>query len=362
MLKENKTILYLITINLILLMIFLLTKVNFIFIPLISLKDTILIPTILAVFLYYILRPINRFLKSKKLSNGLSTTITIVSVLLLLIGISTYASSTIAKESSSLVTNLTSSVQNLSNKYSYLYPKLNELLRLEELLKKTASFITSSFLDISIGVAGVVGSVSNFFAQLVLIPIIMFYILKDEYKLYNSFVKILPVKSKKIILKIAKEIDTVLKQYITAQMIVAFIIGALMFIGYIIIKMPNAFVLAFFAFITSFIPFLGPVLGVLPALIIALGIGFPMAVKIVILAVIVQQLEGNIITPNITGNQLHMYPLTTIIVITVSVYLGGFFAAFVAVPIYNILKILVKNTYEYYATCKQRTKERKISN
>ena len=62
-----------------------------------------------------------------------------------------------------------------------------------------------------------------------LIPIIMFYILKDEYKLYNSFVKILPVKSKKIILKIAKEIDTVLKQYITAQMIVAFIIGALMF-------------------------------------------------------------------------------------------------------------------------------------
>lgn len=362
MLKENKTILYLIIINLALLMIFLLTKVDFIFIPLVSLKDAVLIPAILAIFLYYILRPINRFLKSKNISNGLATTITIISILILLIGISTYASSTIAKESSSLVTNLTVSIQNLSEKYNYLYPKLNELLKIDDVLKKTASFITSSFLDISIGVAGVVGSVSNFFAQLILIPIIMFYILKDEYKIYNSFVKILPVKIKSFIIKIAKEIDTVLKQYITAQMMVACIIGILMFIGYLIIRMPNAFVLAFFAFITSFIPFLGPILGIFPALIIALGMGFPMAVKIGILAVIVQQLEGNIITPNITGNQLHMYPLTTIIVITASVYLGGFFAAFVAVPIYNIIKILVKNIYQYYIQSKQRSKDIEISN
>jgi len=57
-----------------------------------------------------------------------------------------------------------------------------------------------------------------------------------------------------------------------------------------------------------------------------------------------------------------MYPLTTIIVITASVYLGGFFAAFVAVPIYNIIKILVKNIYQYYIQSKQRSKDIEISN
>lgn len=357
MLSKNKVICNLIIINLVLLVIFLLTKVKFILTPLVSLKNAVLIPFILAVFLYYILRPINRFLKNKKVPNTLATLITILVVFFLLMFMITYASSTLSDEGSNLISILTESITRLSDKYSYLYPKLNEYLNLEGIFSNILHFFKTSFVDLSVGAFTVVGSLGNFFAQLILIPIIMFYILKDEYKIYNAFIKIIPTKFKKFIVKLFKDIDRVLRQYISAQIMVALVIGVLMFIGYLIIRMPNALVLSFFAFITSFIPFLGPILGILPALIIALSMGFSMLVKIVILAIVVQQLEGNVITPNITGNQLNMYPLTTIIVITASVYFGGFFAAFLAVPVYNIIKVTILNIYDFY----KETKKKKIT-
>ncbi|WP_460270232.1 AI-2E family transporter [Clostridium sp. CTA-19] len=355
-LVNKKPIYYLVILNLILLGIFLLTKVNFILTPLVSLKDAMLIPMILAIFLYYILRPINRFLKDHNVPNALATIITIVSIIVLIVMMSIFTGSVVANEGASLIESLNQTLENLANKYSYLFPQLNDILKFNDMLSRLSSFITTSFLDISMGAFSVVGSVGNFFAQLILIPIIMFYILKDEYRIYNSLCNFLPSKSKTFIIKILKDIDTVLKQYISAQVMVAFILGSLMFIGYLILGMPNAFVLSFFSFITSFIPFLGAVLGVFPALILALGMGFPMVIKVVLLAIIVQQLEGNVITPNITGNQLNMYPLTTIIVITASVYFGGFFAAFVAVPIYNIFKVLIINIWNFT----KQTKTKKI--
>lgn len=339
--------------NLVLLAIFLLTKVQFILTPLVSLRDAILIPMILAIFLYYILRPMNRLFKKFKVPSTLATIITIVSIITLLVIMTTFAGSIVAKEGSALITSLNQTLESLASKYSDLFPQLDDLFNFNNMLSNLSTFITNSFVDISMGAFSVVGSVSNFFAQLILIPIIMFYILKDEYKIFNSFCKILPEKSKDYIIKIVKDIDTVLKQYISAQIMVAFVLGSLMFIGYLILGMPNAFVLSFFSFITAFIPFLGAVLGVFPAVILALGMGFPMVIKVILLAVIVQQLEGNVITPNITGNQLNMYPLTTIIVITASVYFGGFFAAFVAVPIYNICKVTIMNLITFYKDTKQ---------
>ncbi|MEG0775294.1 AI-2E family transporter [Clostridium sp.] len=348
MLKNTKLISTLIIINLFLLIAFLLSKMPFIFTPFRTVISAMFIPIVLAIFLYYMVRPVKRNLEKFKLSSVWATVISILLIIVLLIYIVTYSSSIFASQGESLINTLTTSVQSLNTKYGYIFPQLNQYFNLNEAIQKGINFISNSFADISKNVFVVASSIGNFFAQIVLIPIIMFYILKDDRQIYDTFSSMLPSRIKSFVLKILHEIDTVLKQYITSQVMVACVIGSLMFIGYLIIGMPNALVLALFSLITAFIPFLGVILGILPAVLIALGMGFGMIVKILILTVIVQQLEGNVVTPNITGNQLHMHPLTTILVITISVYFGGFFAAFLAVPIYNIVKILIKNFYSYY--------------
>ncbi len=343
----TKIIQILLIINLILLAIGLFSKMNFVLSPITTILNAMFIPIVLAIFLYYLVRPVKRFLQNRKLSSGIATALSILLIIVLIVYMLIYSSSIIATQGESLTIAIIESVQNLADKYSYLFPQINEFLNIGELLQKAANYLVNSFTDISKNIYVFASSIGNFVAQMILIPIIMFYILKDDKKIYNTFTSFLPRKFKSIILKILHEIDTVLKQYITSQIMVACVIGVLMFIGYVIIGMPNALVLSLFSLITAFIPFLGVILGIIPAILISLSMGFGMVLKIIILTVIVQQLEGNVITPNITGNQLNMHPLTTILVVTISVYFGGFFAAFLAVPIYNIVKILVKNLYCY---------------
>ncbi|MDU4892649.1 MAG: AI-2E family transporter [Clostridium sp.] len=343
-----KIIQSLLIINLVLIAVFLFSKLNFVIEPLLTILNAMFLPLVLAVFLYYLVRPLKRFFQNQNFSSGISTAISMLLIILLIVSITFYASSIIRTQGQGLISAIVDSLDNLTQKYAYIFPQLGEMFNIPDLVQSIIEYLSNSFVSISKNIFGVASSISNFVAQLILIPIIMFYILKDDKKLFGTFTSLLPSKAKSTTLKILHEIDTVLKQYITSQVMVASVIGVLMFIGYVIIGMPNALVLAMFSLITAFIPFLGVILGILPAILIALGMGLPMLVKVIVLTIVVQQLEGNVITPNITGNQLNMHPLTTILVVTTSVYFGGFFAAFLAVPIYNILKIIVKNIHEHF--------------
>lgn len=346
--SNTKTIQILLIVNLILVALFLFSKMDFIITPIGTILNAMILPIVLAIFLYYLVRPLKRLLEKQRFSSGISTAISMLLIIILIVYISIYASSIIRTQGESLIATIIDSVNSLSEKYSYLFPQLGEMMNLPDLIQKIIEYFSNSIVAISKNIYGVASSIGNFFAQVILIPIIMFYILKDDRKFLDTLTSFIPLSIKTTLLKILHEIDTILKQYITSQVMVACVIGVLMFIGYVIIGMPNQLVLAIFSLITAFIPFLGVILGILPAVLIALGMGFPMLIKIIILTIVVQQLEGNVITPNITGSNLNMHPLTTILVVTISVYFGGFFAAFIAVPLYNILKIIIKNIYGHY--------------
>ncbi|MGL6144926.1 MAG: AI-2E family transporter, partial [Macrococcoides caseolyticum] len=115
--------------------------------------------------------------------------------------------------------------------------------------------------------------------------------------------------------------------------------------GYLVIGLDYAVILAMWGMITNLIPFLGPYMAVIPAIIIALIQDPVMAIYVIIIMFVAQQLEGNVITPNIMGKTLNMHPLTIITVILAAGNLGGFFAILVAVPTYAVLKTIVRNFY-----------------
>src|SRR5699024_7143448 len=110
-------------------------------------------------------------------------------------------------------------------------------------------------------------------------------------------------------------IDRQVGSYIRGQMIVATCIGILLYIGYLIIGLDYAIILAITAAITSVVPYLGPMIAISPAIIIAIVHSQFMLLKLAIVWASVRFLDGNFISPNIMGRAMQIHPLTIIIVL-----------------------------------------------
>ncbi len=218
----------------------------------------------------------------------------------------------------------------LSGKFQDTLPNLNIFERINNDVKSFLSSIGSNAM-------GIFSSVGDITTQFVLTPFIMFYLLKDDKLFKEKILLKIPKKYKLEIKNLFKKIDNILSTYINGQLLVATIIGVLMFIGYLIVGMPNALLMATFAILTSIIPLIGAFLGVLPAIVIALTIDFGLAIKVVITSIVVQQIESNFITPKIMGNRLKLHPLAVIIIVIVSIGLFGLLGAIIGTPLFLVI-------------------------
>jgi len=142
--------------------------------------------------------------------------------------------------------------------------------------------------------------------------------------------------------------DTQVGSYIQGQIIVATCIGLLLFIGYLIIGLDYAITLAIIAAVTSVIPYLGPMIAIIPAIIIALVESPFMLVKLAIVWAAVQFLEGNLISPNIMGRTMKIHPLTIIVVLLIAGNLFGIIGVILGIPGYAILKVFVTYLYDKF--------------
>jgi predicted PurR-regulated permease PerM len=120
----------------------------------------------------------------------------------------------------------------------------------------------------------------------------------------------------------------------------------LTYIGYLIIGLPNALFLSIFSMIFSIIPFLGPLVGILPAIFIGWTVDLFMIAKVIIVLAITQQLEGNVVRPKIMGTRLEIHPLAIIFLVIIAVTQFGFMGAFFVIPLYAVARIVIRNILE----------------
>ena len=136
--------------------------------------------------------------------------------------------------------------------------------------------------------------------------------------------------------------------YIGGQAIECLFVGTFTFIGYLIIGMPYAYLLGFIAGVVTIIPYLGPYIGIAPALIIAATEGWTKMLLVVLVVVIIQMTDGNFIYPNVIGRSLDIHPLTIIILLMVAGNLWGLLGTILAVPTYAVIKTVITYLYELY--------------
>ncbi|MBT2570624.1 AI-2E family transporter [Planococcus sp. ISL-110] len=323
---------------------FFLGKIDYIFEPLQIIIATIFAPVLFGGLLYYLLRPFVKLLMryvSKIAGIGIVFTAIILtlSILLYFFG--------------PIITSQVESLANLApSKVEEVTEESNDMLVDFQLGGVTGTEIKAGALDylenlsesLLNNVMDILAMVMNIAIVLIVVPFVLFFLLKDDEKFVPHLTKYLPEEHKLEGEKLLKDVDRTLSAFIIGQAIVAAAVGALMYVGYLIIGLDYALSLAIFAMFLIIVPFLGPLIGVIPALFVALMSGdMWMAVKVILVLLVVQQLEGNLVTPNIMGNRLNIHPLTIILLLMIAGALYGFVGILIAIPAYAVVKTLVHN-------------------
>lgn len=352
---NNRFVVFLIILLLIGLNILIFTHISFVFTPFVVLLKTVLLPIILSAILYYLLNPVVNFLEKRHVKRIYS----IFGLYLIIIGILTVLISSVfpflRDQMTSFITSLPpfiSDIEKMVNDFvggNFINQfQLVEYIDLQglatQLSDRSLDLMNSAFSNIG----NVIGAVTEIVLAIVTLPFILFYLLKDGEKLPGYFIKFLPISMRKPTLLILKEMNHQISSFIRGQIIVAFCIGVLMYIGFVIIRLEYAPVLALIAAFTTVVPYLGPAIAIIPALIVAMVTSPFMVVKLIIVWTIVQLIEGKFISPQIMGRNLRVHPITIIFIILTAGNLFGFIGILLAVPGYALLKVFVSHLFEFF--------------
>lgn len=321
-------------------------EVQGIFEPLFIIAQTIFIPLLLGGVLFYLTRPLLHFLEKKKFPKW--SGILIILILIVLVFYLFYAmiGPIVTKQVNSLVDNAPGIIQDVEEYGQYLFSQRDRLPdSIEEQVNNMTGRIGEWAGNIGSWILSFLGSFISGLITLVLVPFFLIYLLVDHRKFAPFIAGFFSGERKTWIRKTLSDIDDTLQAYIQGQLFVSFLVGIMLLIGYLIIGLDYALLLALIGMATNVIPFLGPYIAVIPALIIALVQDPIMAVYVAIIMLVAQQIESNLITPNVMGNALDVHPLTVITLILAAGNIAGLWGIILAIPVYAVIKTIAKNIY-----------------
>ncbi len=353
-LSKSKLQFWLIQILLIVSIIYVSSKISFLFQPIGIFFSTIFFPILITGFLFFMLNPIVNFLERRKVPRVIAILIiyvVVAGVLVLAIGnlvpAITKQVTSLANEIPDYADKTMNFVEDLSksSEFKRFIDEQNNLI--ETVQKRLIEFANTLPDNITRGLGNIIGVIANIAVILVTVPFLLFYMFKDGKKFPLAVSKFIPSEYREEGLSILKETGETLSAYIQGQVTVALAVGLLSFIGYLIIDMPYALVLALLVALTNIIPYVGPFLGGAPAVLIALFDSPTKALLVVLVILIAQQIEGNLLSPMILGKTLDTHPATIIIILLAAGNLAGILGMVLGVPTYAVSKTIVLNVVKF---------------
>jgi predicted PurR-regulated permease PerM len=198
------------------------------------------------------------------------------------------------------------------------------------------------------GVVATVRTISStigFIIGLVVIPFWLFYILNDESRVKEGFLHALPQQIRPDVVCVARLLDDVASAYIRGQLLLVLFIGTMATLSLAIIGVPFALVLGIIAGLFEVLPFVGPILGAIPAVLVALLSNPISALWVAVAFFAIQQVENLILVPRIAGESVKLHPAAVMVVLVIGNELGGFIGMLVAVPVTAMVRDLFKYFY-----------------
>ena len=321
--------------------------------------QSVLLPYILGLVLAYLLFPLVNWLdrhmparfRAWRVARPLAILLTYLLLLILVAGIFAFFVPLVAEQVNVLIEKwpeLASTVQDWGTRGWGWYNKnipTTWQQTIEVSLKGLMDDVLTTLKNGLVSTVTTVFSTISFVIGLVVIPFWLFYILHDESQVKAGALQTLPQQLRADVQCMASLIDDVLSAYIRGQLLLCLFVGGMAIISLLIIDVPFALILGLIAGIFEVLPFVGPILGAIPALIVALLTDPGSAIWVAVAFVAIQQVENLLLVPRIAGKSVKLHPAAVMVVLVIGNQLAGFVGMLVAVPITAIIRDVFRYLY-----------------
>jgi putative permease len=218
---------------------------------------------------------------------------------------------------------------------------------LGELSQKVEDLISNQIVNSFYSISTLLSSIVSIVAILVIVPFITFFLLKDSRSILQGILHIMPNNYFEMSYYIIKKISIQIGRFVRAWIFDATFVGTFCGLGFYLIGINNALPLGVIAGLGHLVPYLGPILGGIPAIIISL-IQFGDASHvphIVFLIALVYTFDNGFVQPFVFSKSVDMHPIIIILLIIAGSQLFGVIGMLLAVPVAAVIRTLIKEVY-----------------
>ena len=259
----------------------------------------------------------------------------VIALLLLVLGIVVFASYIIFPPLVKQISSLIQSLPDLVNRLEFLGRYRTYAESGIKSLVGNAGSITGGFVSVTMSLFG---GIFAFFTAVVL----TIYLLLDKNGFRNFVISIIPESSREPIIDVARKMSLKVGDWFRGQLLLMLSIAVLDLIGLSIIGVPYALTLALISGLLDMIPVIGPIIAGVIAALVALSLSPLQTLFVIILYIVVQQIESNILAPNIMKKAVGLSPVVIILAVMIGAKLLGLIGALLAVPTSALVSVVVQ--------------------
>lgn len=202
-------------------------------------------------------------------------------------------------------------------------------------------------------------AIIGFFTSVFLIPVVLFYLLRDWDRLFQAIHLLIPRRIEPVTIRLLKECDEVLSGFLRGQLLVMIGLGVLYSVGLSLAGISWALLIGVIGGILSIVPYLGFIVGILSALIAAFFQyhDWMHILYVVLVFVIAQSIEGALLTPYLVGDRIRLHPVAVIFAVLAGGSLFGFFGILLALPVAAVIMVFVRHLRDSYIKSNLYTKD-----
>jgi len=304
---------------------------------------------LLAFVITYLFKPIVAFLERKGIRRILAILLPFLVSGLIVSAASQFMVSLVTEQAASFQTDLPKYINGLSDTFKKPTNTLNLALlpyTKIDLAEKASNWMQNSASNV---LHRIPEWISKLLSTMLLAPFFAFFMLKDGQSIGRNLLAFMPNNLFEVALNLSSQINKQLGNFIRARLLESVIVGTVVLLGLSSIGTPYASILALFAGLTNLIPYLGPVIGAIPGLVIAFVNHDTLASVALVTTVylIAQLIDMLFVIPLVVAKTVDLHPVTVVIVIIIGSQVMGILGMIISVPVASILKLVFTEFYNH---------------
>lgn len=324
-----------------------------VFKPVFEMVGAVLLPVFIAGFLYYMFDPIVNFLQKRGLSRVLGFLLSFLVVVIIIVLTAMNVIPQLIEQTVQLTQQLPTYADELVKWLDGLakqdeFKSFNLEQQLDSANITINRIINFIIVNVTSSLSSIFSILTKFFVLLFTVPFILLFMFKDGHRFLDALSNFFPRTIRTELRQTVRELNDTLSAYISSTVLDAFIIGIMSFIAMTIFGQPYSLLLALICGITNIIPYVGPFIGAVPAVIVGLFISPWQALYMALSILVIQQLDGNLIKPLLFGKSLNVHPITIILVLLGAGRVSGIMGMLICIPVYAVIKTLIINIRKIY--------------